>query len=48
MDAQIAKNNKCAGNGSKMQNNRKWSGNVAEPVYLIGSSQYGFDGNYKI
>jgi diaminopimelate epimerase len=26
----------------------KWSGNITEPVYLIGSSQYVFDGNYKI
>ena len=26
----------------------KLTGNASDPVYLIGSSQYVFDGNYKI
>ena len=41
-----SKNNYVHMQGGKAQ--VKWSGNIAEPVYLIGSSQYVFDGNYKI
>ena len=41
-----SKNNYVHMHGGKAQ--VKWSGNITEPVYLIGSSQYVFDGNYKI
>ena len=41
-----SKNNYVHMHGGKAQ--VKWTGNASEPVYLIGSSQYVFDGNYKI
>ena len=42
----FSKNNYVHMQGGKAQ--VKWSGNITESVYLIGSSQYVFDGNYKI